>query len=154
MFAAAITNPVNVVKVRMQLDGALGTQVSAFASCVSAAFELRLETRLQCPDSRFLFRDRVHHSFPPYCPTQPRAYLGLGRGLSKIWTEEGLKGLWRGTNAALLREASYSSIRMGAYEPFKQVTGNDCIPRTWEGLRRIWCSPQSGNAGAGLTEGR
>lgn len=121
MFAAAITNPVNVVKVRMQLDGALGTQVSAFAGYVSAALELRLETRLQCPDSRFSFR----HSFPPYCPTQPRAYLGLGRGLSKIWTEEGLKGLWSGTNAALLREASYSSIRMGAYEPFKQVTGND-----------------------------
>ena len=69
--------------------------------------------------------DHVHHSFPPCCPTQPRAYMGLGRGLSKIWSEEGLKGLWRGTTAALLREASYSSIRMGAYEPFKQVLGNN-----------------------------
>lgn len=39
----------------------------------------------------------------------------------RIRRDEGLTGLWRGTGAALLREASYSSIRMGLYEPFKLV---------------------------------
>lgn len=39
----------------------------------------------------------------------------------RIGKEEGVKGLWRGTGAALLREASYSSIRMGLYEPLKHV---------------------------------
>ena len=44
----------------------------------------------------------------------------------RIGKEEGVRGLWRGTGAALLREASYSSIRMGLYEPLKHVslTGN------------------------------
>eukprot|EP00897_Mesotaenium_endlicherianum_P002213 jgi/Mesen1/2019/ME000148S01121 len=80
MCAAAITNPVNVVKVRMQLDGALSS-------------------------------------------AKVQQYHGLGRGMWKVWAEEGVRGLWRGTTAALLREASYSSIRMGAYEPFKQALG-------------------------------
>jgi hypothetical protein len=40
----------------------------------------------------------------------------------RIAQEEGLLALWKGTSAALLREASYSSIRMGAYEPLKEVS--------------------------------
>lgn len=78
MCAAAITNPVNVVKVRMQLDGALSS-------------------------------------------TMERQYPGFFKSMIRIGREEGVKGLWRGTGAALLREASYSSIRMGLYEPLKHV---------------------------------
>lgn len=82
MCGAFVTNPVNVAKVRMQLDGALSSS-----------------------------QERVYGTF-----------------LSSIWRigrNEGLTGLWRGTAAALLREASYSSIRMGLYEPFKLVLGGD-----------------------------
>ncbi|KAH8951355.1 hypothetical protein BDL97_09G023400 [Sphagnum fallax] len=82
MCAAAITNPVNVVKVRMQLDGALSS-------------------------------------------TQERNYPGFLKSMFRVGKEEGIKGLWRGTGAALLREASYSSIRMGAYEPLKTWFGGD-----------------------------
>ncbi|GAQ87019.1 mitochondrial substrate carrier protein [Klebsormidium nitens] len=80
MTAAAITNPVNVVKVRMQLDGAL-------------------------------------------VAGQERYYKGIFRGIARIAQEEGVLALWKGTSAALLREASYSSIRMGAYEPLKELLG-------------------------------
>lgn len=82
MCAAAITNPVNVVKVRMQLDGALSS-------------------------------------------TAERQYPGFCRSLVRIGHEEGVKGLWRGAGAALLREASYSSIRMGLYEPLKLAWTDD-----------------------------
>lgn len=82
MCAAAITNPVNVVKVRMQLDGALSS-------------------------------------------TQERQYPGFLKSMFRIGKEEGVKGLWRGTGAALLREASYSSIRMGLYEPLKHAWTDD-----------------------------
>ncbi|BBN11863.1 hypothetical protein MPTK1_5g15390 [Marchantia polymorpha subsp. ruderalis] len=85
MCGAAATNPINVVKVRMQLDGALAKQ-------------------------------GVAHE---------RVYPGFFKGIMRIGKEEGVQGLWRGTGAALLREASYSSIRMGAYEPFKKAFGAD-----------------------------
>lgn len=82
MCGAFVTNPVNVVKVRMQLDGALSS-------------------------------------------SRERLYGSLLSGILHIRTNEGLTALWRGTGAALLREASYSSIRMGAYEPLKMVLGGD-----------------------------
>jgi hypothetical protein len=52
---------------------------------------------------------------------QERQYPGFFKSLVRIGREEGVKGLWRGTGAALLREASYSSIRMGLYDPLKHV---------------------------------
>ncbi|MCO5567293.1 hypothetical protein L7F22_020983 [Adiantum nelumboides] len=82
MCGSFVTNPVNVVKVRMQLDGAL-------------------------PSS------------------SERVYGGFVSGILRVRREEGFTALWRGTGAALLREASYSSIRMGLYEPFKMMLGGD-----------------------------
>ncbi|KAH7425241.1 hypothetical protein KP509_11G045800 [Ceratopteris richardii] len=82
MCGAFVTNPVNVVKVRMQLNGALPSM-----------------------------SDRI--------------YGGFIAGILRIRRDEGFPALWRGTGAALLREASYSSIRMGLYEPFKMMLGGD-----------------------------
>ncbi|KAI5059219.1 hypothetical protein GOP47_0026044 [Adiantum capillus-veneris] len=82
MCGAFVTNPVNVVKVRMQLDGALPSS----SECV---------------------------------------YGGFVSGILRVRRDEGFTSLWRGTGAALLREASYSSIRMGLYEPFKMMLGGD-----------------------------
>jgi hypothetical protein len=44
---------------------------------------------------------------------------------SKMVGEEGLTSLWKGVNAAWLREASYTSLRLGLYEPIKIVIGED-----------------------------
>ncbi|KXS19822.1 mitochondrial substrate carrier family protein [Gonapodya prolifera JEL478] len=68
MAAALVTNPIDVCKVRMQLQG------------------------------------------------ESRRYKGLIRGIPVIWREEGVRGLYRGLTAALLREASYSTLRMGLYD--------------------------------------
>lgn len=37
--------------------------------------------------------------------------------------EEGVRGLYKGLPPSLLREASYSAIRMGLYEQFKVLFG-------------------------------
>ena len=43
--------------------------------------------------------------------------------VSKVAGEEGVAALWKGVNAAWLREASYTSLRLGLYEPVKELFG-------------------------------
>jgi len=49
--------------------------------------------------------------------------LGMGGTIKKVVGEEGFFALWKGVNAAWLREASYTSLRLGLYEPIKIVFG-------------------------------
>eukprot|EP00980_Cylindrotheca_fusiformis_P013932 scaffold3618_cov129-Cylindrotheca_fusiformis.AAC.32 len=49
--------------------------------------------------------------------------LGMGGTVTKITGEEGVLALWKGVNAAWLREASYTSLRLGLYEPVKVLFG-------------------------------
>ena len=41
----------------------------------------------------------------------------------KVLSEEGAAGLYKGIQAAWLRESVYSSLRLGLYEPFKRLLG-------------------------------
>ena len=43
------------------------------------------------------------------------------RALGGIWSAEGLRGCYRGIEAALLREMSYSTLRFGLYEPLRDA---------------------------------
>lgn len=45
-----------------------------------------------------------------------RKYTGIGDALSKIVAEEGVGGWFKGLSPALLRQATYGTIRYGAYE--------------------------------------
>lgn len=49
--------------------------------------------------------------------------LGMPGTFKKIVTGEGALALWKGVNAAWLREASYTSLRLGLYEPCKILFG-------------------------------
>jgi len=49
--------------------------------------------------------------------------LGMGGTVKKIAGAEGVAALWKGVNAAWLREASYTSLRLGLYEPCKVAFG-------------------------------
>lgn len=49
--------------------------------------------------------------------------LGMVGTTTKIAGEEGVAALWKGVNAAWLREASYTSLRLGLYEPIKVAFG-------------------------------
>ena len=45
--------------------------------------------------------------------------------IKTIATEEGIGAFRKGIGAAMLREASYTSLRLGLYEPMKGITGAD-----------------------------
>lgn len=53
-----------------------------------------------------------------------KKYRNIFHGASVVAREEGIKtGLYKGITASWLRESSYSSIRLGLYEPFKKMLG-------------------------------
>jgi hypothetical protein len=51
--------------------------------------------------------------------------LGISGTIRTILKEEGLSSFWKGIGAAWLREASYTSLRLGLYEPIKHAMGVD-----------------------------
>lgn len=48
-------------------------------------------------------------------------YKGMLSGATCILREEGLAGWAKGLNASMVREVTYSSVRMGAYEPIRAM---------------------------------
>jgi len=49
--------------------------------------------------------------------------LGIGGSIRVIASEEGIASFWKGIGAAWMREASYTSLRLGLYEPIKKAMG-------------------------------
>jgi len=49
--------------------------------------------------------------------------LGIFGSVRVIAKEEGVTAFWKGINAAWLRESSYTSLRLGLYEPMKELFG-------------------------------
>lgn len=53
-----------------------------------------------------------------------KKYRNLVHGIYVIGSEEGLRnGIYKGIEASCAREASYSSLRLGLYEPIKRAIG-------------------------------
>ena len=52
-----------------------------------------------------------------------RTYTGVGDVIKTVSAEEGASAFYKGIGAAWMREASYTSLRLGLYEPMKNVTG-------------------------------
>lgn len=49
--------------------------------------------------------------------------LGITGTVGVVFKEEGIAAFWKGIGAAWLREASYTSLRLGLYDPIKKVMG-------------------------------
>ncbi|XP_067937004.1 mitochondrial substrate carrier family protein ucpB-like [Watersipora subatra] len=79
---ATVGNPMDVIKIRLQLDNELSSQRGL-----------------------------------------KKKYYGMMRGMRILVLEEGYMAIWKGWSAAILREMSFSAIRMGAYEPIKYKLG-------------------------------
>ncbi|KAK3102440.1 hypothetical protein FSP39_011400 [Pinctada imbricata] len=86
MSGASVTNPIDVIKIRMQLENELVKQKGL---------------------------DVIRN----------RYYDGFLKGGLQIVRDEGVLGLYKGLLPSLMREGSYSTIRMGAYEPLKVLFG-------------------------------
>lgn len=71
----------------------------------------------------------------------------MGGTVTKVVGEEGMLALWKGVNAAWLREASYTSLRLGLYEPVKVAFGaND--PQTTTFLKKFAAGSAAGALGS------
>lgn len=113
MCGGAVTNPIDVIKIRMQLENELGANHK----------------------SKNIFKDRY--------------YKGFVRGALRILSEEGLRGLYKGLVPSLMREGSYSTIRLGPYEPLKLQLGATDIAHTplW---KKIAAGAVSGTIGSAI----
>eukprot|EP00742_Colponemidia_sp_Colp-10_P004259 GILJ01004544.1.p1 GENE.GILJ01004544.1~~GILJ01004544.1.p1 ORF type:complete len:323 (-),score=30.87 GILJ01004544.1:210-1142(-) len=107
MAAACVTNPVDVIKIRLQIQGELAAAGA------------------------------------------PKIYNGMVRGMWTIISLEGPAALWKGLFPSLLREASYSTLRMGLYEPVKELLGatNPANTPLW---KKICAGATAGAVGAGI----
>ena len=47
--------------------------------------------------------------------------LSVGKGLSKMWREEGWRGLMRGNGTNCIRIVPYSAVQFGSYNFYKKV---------------------------------
>ena len=54
---------------------------------------------------------------------QTKQYNGIGGVVKTVLSEEGAAAFYKGIGAAWMREASYTSLRLGLYEPCKGITG-------------------------------
>lgn len=79
--AGSFTHPVDTVKVRLQKEGEIKTDI--------------------------------------------RKYRNIIRGTYVIYHEEGFRALYKGLSASISREATYSTLRLGLYEPFKHLISKE-----------------------------
>lgn len=55
--------------------------------------------------------------------TKEKKYFNIVRGTRVLVKEEGFFSLYKGLGASLMREGTYSTLRLGLYEPFKDLIG-------------------------------
>jgi hypothetical protein len=78
-------------------------------------------------------------------------YDGLVSGMKKIYREEGIHGLAKGVEASMLREITYSSIRIGGYEPIRKALSYDSEdPSNTSPLVKFFSALISGGVGSAL----
>eukprot|EP00026_Physarum_polycephalum_P011256 Phypoly_transcript_11463.p1 GENE.Phypoly_transcript_11463~~Phypoly_transcript_11463.p1 ORF type:complete len:306 (+),score=41.80 Phypoly_transcript_11463:49-966(+) len=106
MTAACVTNPIDVIKTRLQLQGQLSK----------------------------------HHD--PH-------YKGFIRGSIQIVVDEGIFGLYKGLSPSVLREATYSTLRMGGYDVMKTYL-NATDPKHTPLWKKLLAGATSGAFGAAL----
>lgn len=60
-------------------------------------------------------------------PDGAKYYKNLMHGMYTLAKEEGIgrRGICKGVEASALRESTYSTLRIGLYEPIKRVLGAD-----------------------------
>lgn len=75
-----------------------------------------------------------------------REYKTSFHALTSILRAEGLRGIYTGLSAGLLRQATYTTTRLGIYTVlFERLTGADGTPwlsaegPDWHDCRRNWC---------------
>ena len=76
-------------------------------------------------------------------------YPGMLSGMWTVGKSEGVRGLYKGIGASLCREASYSGIRFGAYESFKELYGAT-DPKNTPLIKKLAAGSSAGMFGSAL----
>ncbi|KAL3527516.1 hypothetical protein ACH5RR_012172 [Cinchona calisaya] len=106
--AGCSTHPLDLIKVRMQLQGESNVPNPAIQTLRPAlAFN---------PAAQHV--SHIHVPSPPLPPPPPR--VGLISVGVKIVQQEGITALFSGVSATVLRQTLYSTTRMGLYDVLKQ----------------------------------
>ena len=50
--------------------------------------------------------------------------LSVGKGLMKMWRDEGWRGMMRGNGTNCIRIVPYSAVQFGSYNIYKRVSGS------------------------------
>jgi hypothetical protein len=58
-----------------------------------------------------------------------KAGTGILSTVRAVAAAEGIGGFWKGILPAMMREASYTSIRLGLYQPCKELVGADTFSK-------------------------
>jgi len=83
--------------------------------------------------------------------TAIKRYNGMFHGIFTIFSQEGIRGLYKGITPAALREGTYAGLRMGLYEPLKKLLGEERSKGTELGiLGKIVSGSVAGGVGAAI----
>ena len=53
----------------------------------------------------------------------PKRHKTIFHGFYNVVKAEGIRGPYKGMSGCVARESSYSTMRLGLYEPYKQLLG-------------------------------
>ncbi|KAM7515769.1 hypothetical protein LguiA_005352 [Lonicera macranthoides] len=114
IIAGCSTHPLDLIKVRMQLQGESGAPNPSVQTRPSLAFQAAAAP------------GKIHLHAPP--PRVGPVAVGI-----QIVKQDGARALFSGVSATMLRQTLYSTTRMGLYDVLKQkwtdpVTGNMPLP--------------------------
>jgi len=119
MVAACVTNPIDVIKTRLQIQGELVASNASTSQSLNATV------------------------------TGDKHYKGFLRGIGRIVLDEGVAGLYKGLTPSLLREGTYSTLRMGGYDVMKDFLGAK-DPRTAPLWKKFIAGMTAGAIGAAI----
>ena len=77
-------------------------------------------------------------------------YQGLVSGMRLILAEEGWRGLAKGVEPSVFRELSYSTVRIGAYEPLRGLISGGSHSTETSPATKFFSALVSGGTGAAL----
>ncbi|KAJ8765448.1 hypothetical protein K2173_014570 [Erythroxylum novogranatense] len=129
--AGCSTHPLDLIKVRMQLQGESPAMTNPSAAVQNLRPALAFQTTT------------VHLPHPQTSPSVSVPRVGLVNVGVRIIQQEGVAALFSGVSATVLRQTLYSTTRMGLYDMMKQKWTN---PNTK-------VMPLSSKIGAGLIAG-
>jgi len=76
-----------------------------------------------------------------------KKYYNIVRGINYIIHNEGFTSLYKGLGSSIMREGTYSTLRLGLYEPFKELLGAT-DPKHTPVWKKFLAGLLSGSAGA------